>query len=679
MKTPRRNERLKPKPRRSPPPQRAARAVPRGLTLAVALIVVCVAACYANSLGNNFVFDDKAVILDNRLLRSLANLPRLLIASYRPLRDISHAFDFALWGENPTGFHLTNIVTHLANTLLVFWLVRRLTATLAAALIAALLFAVHPLQTDAVTYISGRRDVLFSLFYLAAFHCYLTYRARQKLSWLALFVGCWALSLLSKEMAASLPAVIFVWNVCDAWEPHAGSWPKRAAQAALTALRRDRWLYLALGVAVAVYVWFMTFVKGGSILARDGFKYWGGSFTANLLLSLRVQAWYLKQLVWPTPFVQYKGTFAIVTGFWDWRVLLALVVVGGALAGGLLALDRNRLVAFAVLSYFVLLLPVSQIIPHHELAADHYLYLPMMSFALLVAVASERLAAINVRVRQITYATLAVAVLALGVMTVLRNRDWKDELTLWQVSYREAPDSIRAVSSLAKAYATVNPGKSEALYRRCLEVDPAYGPAYYSLALLCRSRDKAREVEALIQGGLALPDEQVANDSQTGTQDVRQFRAQLTTALAVARLSQGDSGQGESLLWQAIRIDPAYPQPYGLLAGLYHDSDKEKALSVLKQQAAAFSNRREPLEQIVIFLTDAQRYDEALAYLEQLQALVPNDYYANQQLSRVYKAKGDCARAWQYLDEARALARSSQEARELQKYTGELKQECNRP
>jgi protein O-mannosyl-transferase len=679
MKTQKRSGRQKQKPRNAPTPQRAARVAPRGLIFAVTLIVVCVAACYANSLGNNFVFDDKAVILDNRLLRSLANLPRLLVASYRPLRDISHALDFALWGENPVGFHLANIVIHLANTLLVFWLVRRLTETLAAALIAALLFAVHPLQTDAVTYISGRRDVLFSLFYLAAFHSYLTYRARRRLTWLALFVGCWALSLLSKEMAASLPAVIFIWNFCDAWEPRAGNWPQRAARAALVAWRRDRWLYLALLAAVAVYAWFMTFVKGGSILARDGFKYWGGSFTANLLLSLRVQAWYLKQLVWPTPFVQYKGTFAIVTGFWDWRVLLALLAVGGTLIGGLLALDRNRLIAFAVLSYFVLLLPVSQIIPHHELAADHYLYLPMMSFALLIAVISVRLAAFGGKVRQITYAALALAVLTLGMMTVLRNRDWQDELTLWQVSYREAPDSIRAVSSLAKAYATVNPGKSEALYRRCLEVDPAYGPAYYSLATLCRSRDKAREVEALIQGGLALPDEQIANGSQTGTQEVRQFRAQLTTALGVTRLSQGDSSRGEGFLWQAIGIDPGYAQPYGLLAGLYRDSDKEKALAVLKQQAAVFSNRREPLEQIVIFLTEAQRYDEAMAYLEQLRTLAPHDYFANQQLSRVYKAKGDCARAWQYLDEARGLARSSQEAREMQKYSGELKQECSRP
>ncbi|MFL6216564.1 MAG: hypothetical protein ACJ74J_21955 [Blastocatellia bacterium] len=657
----------------------AARAPQRHLMMAVAVVITVVLACYANSLSNGFVFDDKSIILDNRLLRSLANLPRLLVASYRPLRDISHALDFALWGERAAGFHLTNLLIHLGNSLLVFALVRRMMGSLVPALVAALIFAAHPLQPDAVAYVSGRRDVLFSLFYLAGFHCYLTYRSRRRLAWLALFILCWALSLLAKEMAATLPAVVFIWNFCDAYEPGNGNRLKRGWRAAQAAWRRDRWLYLTMVAGAAVYAWFMIFVKGGSVLARDGFKYWGGSFVTNLLLALRVQAWYLKQLVWPTPFVQYKGTFAIVTSFWDWRVMVAIFAVGATLAGGLWALDRHRLAAFAVLSYFVMLLPVSQIVPHHELTADHYLYLPMMSFALLVAIVSERLQARGPKAMQVTYATLAIVVLVFAAMTISRNRVWKDDLTLWQTNYQEAPDSIRAVSSLAKAYATINPGRAEALYRRCLDVDPTYAPAYYSLALLCRSRDKAREAEALIHAGLALPDEQIATAAQGGAQDVQPFRAMLTTALALTRLSQDDRAQGENLLWQAIGMDPRSPLPYGLLVSLYRDSDKERALAVLKQQAVAFTDRREPLEQIIAFLAETKQYDEALVYLGQLRQLAPNDYYASQQLSRVYRAKGDCAQAWTYLEEARALTRSAQEEREMQRYAGELQQDCGRP
>src|SRR5205085_5094731 len=136
------------------------------------------------------------------------------------------------------------------------------------ALIAALVFAVHPIQTDAVTYISGRRDILFSLFYLASFHCYLSYKERGSRRYFGLFVGCWALSLMAKEMAASLPAFVFVWNFCDAWGEQQGAWPRRLWGAARAALRRDRWLYLALAVAVIGYAWYMVFVKRGSVLAR---------------------------------------------------------------------------------------------------------------------------------------------------------------------------------------------------------------------------------------------------------------------------------------------------------------------------------------------------------------------------------------------------------------------------
>jgi len=347
----------------------------RHLYIAVGVLATVVFACFINSLGNGFVFDDKPLIIENAMLRSLANLPRLLTASYRPLRDITHAFDFALWGENATGFHVTNIVIHLANTLLVFALIRRIARSLPVAFIAALVFAVHPVQTDAVTYISGRRDILFAFFYLLSFYCYLNYRERGRWRDFGLFLGCWALSLMSKEMAASLPAFIFVWNICAEWGEPAGSWPRRAWGAVRAAFWRDRWLYLALGVAVLAYGYYQTFVKGGSVLAANGFRYWGGSFYTNLLLIFRVQAWNLKQLVWPTPMVQYKGAFDIVTTALDWRVLGSFFVVTATFVGGLLLLTRQRLLAFAVLSYFVLLLPVSQIIPHHELLADHYLYL----------------------------------------------------------------------------------------------------------------------------------------------------------------------------------------------------------------------------------------------------------------------------------------------------------------
>ena len=166
-------------------------------------LVIVVFLVFANAMGNEFVFDDIYLISANKQIQSL-NLP-LLLSSYRPIRDISYAIDFALWGENPFGYHLSSMLIHAVNVLLVFSLARQLTKDLLSATLTALIFAVHPIQTDSVTYISGRRDLLFTTFYILAFQSYLTYYrnrpSTKAIVSFVLFLLCWMLSLLSKEMA----------------------------------------------------------------------------------------------------------------------------------------------------------------------------------------------------------------------------------------------------------------------------------------------------------------------------------------------------------------------------------------------------------------------------------------------------------------------------------------------
>jgi protein O-mannosyl-transferase len=653
------------------------------LYVTMGALVFIVFLIYANSLNNDFVFDDKSIILENRLIRSLSNIPRLLISSYRPFRDVSHALDFAVWGENAVGYHLTNIIIHAANTVLVLLLVRRFTADLWMAGLAALIFAVHPIQTDAVTYISGRRDILFTLFYLASFHVYLSYRKSRSPGLFVVFILLWVFSLMSKEMAVSLPAFIFLWNFCDGWSETAGSWWKRLLKTVGSTFNRDRWFYLPMVLAVPAYIWYQAVFKGGSILTRGGVKYWGGSFYTNALLSLRVQAWYLKQLILPTPIVQYKEAFDISTSLWDWRVLLSIGLLGVTLAAGFWALGRYKLIAFAIFSYFVLLLPVSQIIPHHELLADHYLYLPMMSFALLAAILIHQVAARSETIKRVAYPMAAVVLVVLGVMTVLRNQVWKDDLTLWQTNYQEVPNSIRSASSLAKACSSANPARAEELYKRCIEIDPTYSPAYYSLAVLSEkmtannskreARDYYRGIEQTIQNGLALPDETITSRSNENPQA---FRAQLTTALALIRRNQNDVEKAVQLLLEAIKIDPSYPPPYTMLATYYRDSNPDKAVEVLQYMVAAFPTSYQPLEQISSLLMKYKRYDEAAQHLEKMLTLVPGDYYANQQLSRAYAAKGECGKAKAYLLAARGAASGAAQQKEVQEVQSEIEQAC---
>src|ERR1044071_6286971 len=227
---------------------RAWRLRDKPLYLATGALVVIVFAVYANSLGGDFVFDDQYLVLVYSRPRSLSHLLEMMIDSYRPVRNLSYILDYIVWGARPFGFHLTNVLLHAANAALVFLLARRFRLSAVAAFLTALIFAVHPIQTDAVAYISGRRDVLFTLFYLAAFHSYPTYHARRRFKYFALFLICWACSLMAKEMAVSLPLLIFLWNFCDRWGEAAGSRVERTARAARQAFSKDKWLYLVLAV-----------------------------------------------------------------------------------------------------------------------------------------------------------------------------------------------------------------------------------------------------------------------------------------------------------------------------------------------------------------------------------------------------------------------------------------------
>ncbi|MEE8415688.1 MAG: glycosyltransferase family 39 protein, partial [Desulfobacterales bacterium] len=164
-------------------------------SLYLLLILVSATLVYINCLDNDFVMDDMTLIRGNWKLRSLENIWNILFHSYRPLRTMSYAIDYHFWGFNPVGYHITNIILHALSSLWVYAIIQRLTRNVRVSLYTAILFAVHPIHTDAVTYMSGRRDVLFAFFYLAAFYFFLCYRENIKLRYALASFGSFVLSM----------------------------------------------------------------------------------------------------------------------------------------------------------------------------------------------------------------------------------------------------------------------------------------------------------------------------------------------------------------------------------------------------------------------------------------------------------------------------------------------------
>jgi tetratricopeptide (TPR) repeat protein len=371
--------------------------------------------------------------------------------------------------------------------------------------------------------------------------------------------------------------------------------------------------------------------------------------------------------------VQYLGGFPIATTLFDWHVLVSLLAIIAVLVAAMVLLNRDRLMSFAILSYFALLLPVSQIIPHHELLADHYLYLPMMSFGLFIALVVQKIAARSEQTRKLAYGVAGAAVIVLAVMTVMRNRDWKDEFTLWQANYKEEPNSIRAVGNLAAMYSTRNQNKAVELYRRSLEIDPTYGPAYLGLATLLQSKDKADEVEALIEKGLALSPHRGLSP---GTEDPAIFRSELITALAIVKNNQGDPDRAKQLLMEAINLTPFEGRPYNLLATMYHEEAPDKEIEILERQVAANPTSYKPLQTLSYRLIELKKYEEAQPYLERLLAINPNDFTANFHLGEIYLNKEDCPNARAFIRAAKSAASRPEDNKLVELAIRKLAQQC---
>ncbi|HKA56966.1 MAG TPA: tetratricopeptide repeat protein [Candidatus Binatia bacterium] len=465
--------------------------------LIVALLLAgAIGGVYYNALGNGFVFDDYLVLVNHPTIPRIVANPRLAlvpaVVGYRPLRTLSYALDYRLGGMQPWVFHLGNLVYHWITACLVFLVALRLVAGcqapvagpsdrglgtadpgLRTALFAAFLWALHPIQTDAVTYISGRRDILTGLFFFLGLYAFLRLRsagpglwAGRRWFWGGAAFLAYFLGMLSKEMAVTLPLVMlcfdYVREVRLRGVRFGWGYVRELGGAGVRTVWHHKYLYLPLLLAGACFVWYAAFV----VLPSWRVSWYGGTITANFLTVARVWVYYLYLLIWPVPLLaDYTGAFAVSRSLHDPWVLQALGLLLVLFLVILGTFRYSRMAAFAGLWIVITLLPVSHIIPHPEMMAEHYLYIPSFGFCLLVALALARLTA-NLKFRAsslkpqvsslwkpaLGYGLLVTLLTFYAVRTVVRNRDWRDELTFYTRLVGNNPYSARARLGLGLIY-----------------------------------------------------------------------------------------------------------------------------------------------------------------------------------------------------------------------------------
>jgi protein O-mannosyl-transferase len=434
---------------------------------AAALLLVAVAAAYANALPAAFQFDDYNVIVDNPAVHGIgawaASMPGI-----RALLKLSYVLNWQS-GLGAPGFHAVNVLLHAGNALLVFALMRTvlsmpgLRATdrdgrdTLVALGAALLFALHPAQTEAVTYVSGRSVSMMSAFYLGAALVWLRAPGARSAGWLS--AALFACALATRETAWTLPLALLLLA-------RAGG---RGWRDIARGLRPHGWVLALFAVAVLSIAGYRRLLIG-SISVR--------TLGDNLVTQID-GVWYL--LTGPLLSLQLNIDPDLAAHS---ALSPALALKGGALLALLLAgfalLGRRPAAGCALLWMFLHLLPTNSVLPRLDVANDRQLYLAMLGPSWLVADAARRLPRVG-------HALAAVALLAmlLGAHTVLRNGDYRDEVSLWKATAAASPSKPRVWNNLGYAERLAgNTAAARAAFERALALDPDFDTARHNLNAL---------------------------------------------------------------------------------------------------------------------------------------------------------------------------------------------------
>ncbi len=437
---------------------------------AAAVLAVGIAAAYRNGLPGPFLYDDISSIPGNPTLRSwsaAAHPPAEATVGGRPLLNLSFAANYRLGGLVPWGYHAANVAIHILAALVLFDLVRR---TLAAhfpgsasgltAFAASALWALHPLQTESVTYIVQRAESLMGLFYLLALYGLARSLASGRpRAWLALSALCSAAGMGVKEAMVTAPVMVLLYDRTFGAGSFAECWKRR----------RGYYLALASGWVLLAALVVGNSGRGGTAGFGSGVAWW-----AYGLSQLRAVGIYLRLAVWPGPLVADYG-----------RILggPTLEVAGGAAAVLVLAgatgylLYRSPPLGFLGAWFFVVLAPSSTFVPvATEIIAEHRMYLPLAAIA--VGAACLASAALG---RAGLAACLAAAV-SLGAATAERNRVYLSNRAFWSDVAAKAPENAGGHNNLGNVlFEEGRYPEAIAEYGRALDLAPDYADAHTNL------------------------------------------------------------------------------------------------------------------------------------------------------------------------------------------------------
>ncbi len=495
------------------------------------IIIAAAFGVYFNDLINDFVIDDRHVILKNAWIMDFRYIPKILTSSvwafqdeqgisnhYRPLHLIYYMAVYYLFGIKEWGFHLLNNLFHTGSSIFVYLIALRLfewkegatrslgvsnplsepsysSSTRLPALFTALVFAVHPVNTEAVVWISATSEVSFAFFCFASFYFYISSAGEWSVRyWLS--VALFLFGAMSKETSVFLPIAMAAYDLTLGGEgiTPVFRWVKRYAP------------FVAAGI---FYLAARSYSLGGIAPMRNTPDMAEG----DIIINFFPLVWaYIYKLVLPVELVFYEyltPAHSIADGIVLFSILVILAIIIAAVYFG----RKNRLALFALLWIFIPMLPVFQIsfFKGHPALAERYLYVPTMGFGILLMCAYLYIVKKKETLKLPLIAALIALMCLYSYATIDRNRVWRTEMAIWEDTIKKAPDNKYAYNNLGILVTRAGEvEKGISLFRKAIEIDPTHHPARNNLgAALAKSgriREAAEEFSAVLRSDPANPD-----------------------------------------------------------------------------------------------------------------------------------------------------------------------------
>ena len=564
--------RHQPDQRRQPEPNAPPRAAWPPLVIAISGVLV-----YLNSFKGAFLFDDLKRIVANRHIRSVGAAWDTLSTSRRPAVNLSLAVNYHLDRLEVWGYHLVNIAVHVLAALILYGIVRRTLLRLSPAspsrravpwlaLAVALIWVVHPLQTQSVNYLVQRSESMMGLFYLLTLYCVIrgADSGRSK-PWHAAAVLACALGMGSKAVMISAPLIVLLYD-------------RLFISKSISRILRRRWgLYGSLAVTWLVLV-FCGVARGvldpSLETSTVGFGYKGVTPFEYARTQPQIILHYLRLCFWPGQLCLDYGW--PVAESWA-RILAASLVVGGLGLGTVWALLRRPWLGFAGAWFFLILAPTSSFVPIRDLAFEHRMYLPLAAVVVVVVVTVQwlvtsgcaRFGAKPGVHREVKACLLAVVAVALGLRTLVRNLDYRTPVAMWTSVVQVRPEHARAHQNLG--FELSNLGQSERAieqFRQAVDLDPGFAEAQHSLGRELTVAGKPAEGIPYLQEAVRL--------------DPNHDRAHTNLGITLAQLGRLD--EAVSHYRRALEIKPRSADThYALGAALLRQDKVAEAVEAFEE------------------------------------------------------------------------------------------------